>query len=197
MEEYAINIEENDLLSIVQLYNEDKRKQFSIARHHDDYRLYDSEAEEEGTTLDDYKSKFCKLTCASNGMSKAPHKAILLIAVMRGIVTGKINSNLVTPSPELVELFEDTWEKLVPDYFGWSCTFHLPFYHMSKEPFWKLMKSSEYVHRQSYAFGGLRKCFEGAVISKPLFTFMSKADSRMALTKTLIEKYELKKIIEK
>lgn len=37
-----------------------------------------------------------------------------------------------------------------------------PFFHLSNEPFWKLMKSDCYVEKKEYSLGALRESFYGA-----------------------------------
>ena len=74
-------------------------------------------------TLDDYCTSFSKLTRAPGRMwgtatrNRAPHKPLLLLAVMDLIARSVITSRFISISGELVELnelFTDYWRSIVP-----------------------------------------------------------------------------------
>ena len=70
---------------------------------------------------------------------RAPHKPVLLLAVLKAFDEGLITENRVEPSAELINLFTGYWAALVhqPNF---QRRFFLPFYHLSKEAsgLWKL-----------------------------------------------------------
>jgi len=68
---------------------------------------------------------------------KAPHKPILLLAVLEAIDTGVISENKITITPELIAIFQNIWIKLVP-HEGWQPRFYLPFFHLTGDKFWHL-----------------------------------------------------------
>ena len=72
---------------------------------------------------------------AKNG--GAPHKPILLLSIIRLFEEGIFTNNQVHILPELVASFKTNWSKLVVTYH--HPIFAMPFYHMSSEPFWKLI----------------------------------------------------------
>ena len=67
----------------------------------------------------------------------APHKPILLLAVINLIKKRVIINNNIEISPELVLEFKEIWTKLVDT--PHTANFALPFYHLKSEPFWKLI----------------------------------------------------------
>lgn len=67
----------------------------------------------------------------------APHKPVLLLAILEGIRKGEILSNRIAITPELVLEFKSIWSRLVITQH--SPNFALPFYHMKSEPFWELV----------------------------------------------------------
>ena len=69
---------------------------------------------------------------------KAPHKPILLLALIQEIAEGRITNNRVLITPELIASFREIWSRLVTGH--WDCKFFLPFYHLSndKPKFWFL-----------------------------------------------------------
>ena len=70
---------------------------------------------------------------------RAPHKPVLLLAVLKAIDEGLITENRITPSAELINLFNGYWAALVKD-SPYQRRFFLPFYHLKNEPsgLWKL-----------------------------------------------------------
>lgn len=64
-----------------------------------------------------------------------------------------------------------------------------PFFHLSNEPFWKLMKSDCYVEKKEYSLGALRESFYGAKISDDLYQYMEEPASRQRLMRALLDKY--------
>lgn len=70
----------------------------------------------------------------------APHKPILLLAILELVRKGEIRNNRITITPELVLEFKSIWSRLVVT--PHNPNFALPFYHMKSEPFWKLITYS-------------------------------------------------------
>ncbi|TSJ39079.1 HNH endonuclease [Fluviicola chungangensis] len=69
----------------------------------------------------------------------APHKPVLLLAILELIRKGEILNNRIAITPELVLEFKSIWSRLVVT--PHIPNFALPFYHMKSEPFWKLVTS--------------------------------------------------------
>jgi len=69
---------------------------------------------------------------------KAPHKPVLLLALIQEIEEGRISENRVFIKPELLASFKEIWSRLVVG--NWQPRFFLPFYHLSNEKpkFWFL-----------------------------------------------------------
>jgi len=63
---------------------------------------------------------------------RAPHKPILLLAVLKAMDEGLITENRITPSAELINLFNGYWAALVKD-SNYNRRFFLPFYHLKNE----------------------------------------------------------------
>ena len=73
------------------------------------------------------------------GNGSAPHKPILLLAVLRAFDRGLIIENRIEPSAELIDLFFGHWARLVPE-GRYQRRFFLPFFHLRSERsgLWKL-----------------------------------------------------------
>ncbi|WP_286760613.1 HNH endonuclease [Salegentibacter sp. UBA1130] len=88
--------------------------------------------------FDKYFSYFRKLKRGVSGhLGKAPHKPVLLLAVIRGIRRNQIQNKRIFITPELILNFRETWNQLVDT--GHTENFALPFFHMRSEPFWQLV----------------------------------------------------------
>jgi putative restriction endonuclease len=67
----------------------------------------------------------------------APHKPILLLAILELVRKGEILNNRIAITPELVLEFKSIWSRLVVT--PHIPNFALPFFHMGSEPFWTLI----------------------------------------------------------
>jgi putative restriction endonuclease len=70
----------------------------------------------------------------------APHKPVLLLAILELVRKGEIQNNRIAITPELVLEFKSIWSRLVVT--PHIPNFALPFYHLKSEPFWKLVTYS-------------------------------------------------------
>lgn len=68
----------------------------------------------------------------------APHKPILLLAVISSIEDGLIVENKIRISPELIGKFKSIWFNLVKSEKH-HCLFSLPFFYLKSDEFWHLI----------------------------------------------------------
>jgi putative restriction endonuclease len=73
----------------------------------------------------------------SRSRGVAPHKPVMLLAVIDSIERGEITENKIFITPELVSLFKYIWSLLV-DSTTFVPNFSLPFFHLRTEKFWHL-----------------------------------------------------------
>lgn len=155
-------------------------------------------------TLAYYIDAFSKMNRAVMRGKKAPHKPILLLAVINLIEKGAITCNCITLSNELIKEFRRLWSLLVDNNedvnfmvaeglmvelvnkYPFNCKIENPYYHMGSEPFWTLEKSDGFTERKSYTgIGTLRKCFKYAVIDSELFELMMNPESNVIIKNSL------------
>lgn len=142
-------------------------------------------------TLPHYLQLFTKLRRdRKNG--GAPHKPILLLAVMELIRKGELLNNRVKITPELVMEFKSIWSRLVVTQH--SPNFALPFYHMKTEGFWYLITNiGLYIPLTSSnsikSLSALKEAVAYAELDKELFLLMQDPISRAVLEETLLETY--------
>ena len=140
-------------------------------------------------TLQYYISCFTSMNCNKYRGQVAPHKAMMLIAVMEEIANGHITNGFVPHNDRMVKAFEYTWQRYVGVSGVFNPVFETPFFHLSNEPFWKLMKSDCYVEKKEYSLGVLRESFYGAKISDDLYQYMEEPASRQRLMRALLDKF--------
>lgn len=122
----------------------------------------------------------------------APHKPILILAIIDCIRDGLIASNKVYITPELMSIFKENWKNYVIT--PHSPLFSLPFYHCRTEPFWELIanKGFEKIIKSKFAlrtFKHLNEAVDYALIDSELFELLNCSESRNILKTALIEKY--------
>jgi len=88
-------------------------------------------------TLTDYTKRLGRLRQGGTAYGKAPHKPVLLLAMMDGLEQGWLTQNRVTLSPELVAAFRENWALLVNT--PHQADFTQPFYYLQKDGFWRVL----------------------------------------------------------
>lgn len=144
-------------------------------------------------TIEEYKMMFTKMAVNKKGDKIAPHKAILLLAVIDLIENGNITNSYIPLSDELIRVFNDIWKRNVPVTSHYNCKFSYPFFHFQSSPFWKLIKTDNYIGQKEYSsISPLRRDFIGAKIDDDLFQYLSnqkiRDDIRQLLHKTYLTK---------
>lgn len=156
-------------------------------------------------SLEHYKYHFARLHTARHKGKPAPHKAVLLIAVLRLVERGVIRSVEIELTDELVSTFKDVWAEKLPVECPFSCSIGQPFFHMQHEPFWRLQEHGDdydniaeelglYNNQKKdlpsgYSVGAIRRTFRCAVIDQQLFELIGDADNRKVLEDLLVAKY--------
>ena len=123
---------------------------------------------------------------------RAPHKPLLLLAVMDFFAQGTITSNLIELTPDLGELFTLYWARVMPpDRRG---NLALPFFHLQSDEFWHLVPrpGKEAVlaaARQIRSINQLRETVLGARLDDELYTLLGVEESRDLLRTALVQTY--------
>lgn len=90
-----------------------------------------------------YLYHFAHLHTAKLKGKPAPHKAVLLLAVMSLIERGSISTPEIELTDELVDEFKKIWTDKLPESCPFSCDISKPYFHMQHEPFWRLIEHDE------------------------------------------------------
>ena len=146
----------------------------------------------DANTLDDYCNKFANLSVGVANGKKLPHKAILLIAIMRKIETGEIVENKIPLDNSIAKAFTSCWD----EYVGNSKvpSIWTPFWYMKSEPFWHFQAlESDDVLNALLSFAGhptigqMRKVIKYAYFDDELFELIKSEDERNKLIRCLLE----------
>jgi len=126
--------------------------------------------------------------------AKAPHKAVLLIAVMDLIEKGSIDSPFVYLTDELIDKFHSVWNYYVGDSPLFQPDVCKPYYHLQHEPFWRLIgrnKADDALpyDQVDYTVKYLRDTYECAMLDHWLFDVLQDEKERGYVRSILISNY--------
>ncbi|MDD2337743.1 MAG: HNH endonuclease [Geobacteraceae bacterium] len=124
---------------------------------------------------------------------QAPHKPLLLMAVLDLVARGVITSSFIDVTGDLVELnelFTGYWRRVVPITQKSSIAF--PFSRLHNEPFWELVPvSGREITREAInnitSVSQLRELALGARMDDDLFLLLQSPENRMALRQVLLQ----------
>ncbi len=136
-----------------------------------------------------YTKHLQSLNRASNKtLGKAPHKPILLLSIIQLIHKGEIQSNRIYITGELVIAFKSNWNKLVET--NHIPNFSLPFFHLSSEPFWRLIYNGLFDNKEKISsLGKLKNRISFAEIDKNLFDILLNPITRTEIENILLNTY--------
>jgi putative restriction endonuclease len=151
------------------------------------------------TLIEDFIARFKKLNVNRNPAQWtpltthcAPHKPLLLLAVMDLFAEGAITANCIEPSTELIELFALYWSRVTRPQQRSSIIY--PFFHLSGDRFWHLEaqpgKDSVLVAtRQIRSMAHLQEIVWYARLDEELYALFNVETTRNLLRAALIETY--------
>lgn len=142
--------------------------------------------------LKHYLRLFLKLKRDTSKGLPAPHKPILLLAIIQLIERGQIVENTITISPELVAEYNDLFNLFADVRFMHN--FALPFYHLQSSQFWhvKTYEGKEIALTSSKSiksFSHLRDVVAYARFDEALWELLFENESRGILKTALLETY--------
>jgi putative restriction endonuclease len=136
-------------------------------------------------SLNNYLKRIRQLNRNRNRGVPAPHKPLLLLAVIDLIEQGKVLNNEIEPSTQFVEAFLKYWNLIRTD----RPRIFLPFYHLKSDGFWHLrIKEGGMI----YPFRSMTQIAENvtyAHFDEDLFILLTQTDTREIIRQTIIETY--------
>jgi putative restriction endonuclease len=132
---------------------------------------------------------------------RAPHKPLLLLAILDLFAEGNIQTNLIPLSEDLGELFSIYWSKITPQgrLYG---NIAMPFFHLHNDEFWHLIpKPGKQLFLQTvpriHSITILNETIFGASLDEQLFMLLQVEDARNLLRRVLIETYFVDELHER
>ncbi len=147
-----------------------------------------------------YKMCFLHLNRSTRKGEKAPHKPVLLLAMIdrveqllsMGLAGHRmINQYLIDLNPKLEQFFYTNWNIYVKSEL-FTPSFSTPFFHMEGEPFWKLAMKKDAKPQGSQGESQLYKYYLGAYIDEELMLLLLEDDARNELRQLLIDMIQKK-----
>lgn len=152
--------------------------------------------------LINYKEAFEKLNVNKDKVrGDAPHKPILLLAIIHEYELDRIKNNRIFITPELTHSFSVYWNQLVTT--NHNLNFAMPFFHLTGEKgdWWKLIPNigcELWIDNASSmrSFSNLSVAVAFAEIDLGLFSLLSNKESRELLKSALLKRYFHNQAIE-
>lgn len=140
--------------------------------------------------LTHYLNKIERLRTAQINGKPAPHKPILLLAVIDLFEQGLITNNRIEPSPQIVESFLKYWHLVSLE----KPRIFLPFFHLKSDGFWHLHAKAGNerlleMTKQMNSMAHLASIVAFASLDEDLFLLLHRADAREAIRRKIIEVY--------
>ena len=122
---------------------------------------------------------------------QAPHKAVLLLAIMDLVEAGSISTPIIVLSKDLEDALDKEWHRFIGSPLVFKCVIATPFWYLQNEPFYCLhLNNGEEVLRFETPYSKRRLREETyAVIDDDLFEQMTIKDSREEFRRVLIDTY--------
>ena len=162
----------------------------------------------EEKSLGYYLAAFGKMNRAVMRGMKAPHKPLLLLAIINLCRKGIIENNQILLSDELVAEFKRLWREFIGEpntkgsilvaeglemdvslRYPFKCSIENPFFHLRHEPFWRLVKRDDVEDGKKYysSIKALRTYFAYAEIDQELFGLMQQPETSFMIESKLLE----------
>ena len=139
--------------------------------------------------LKEYIAQFKGLNTNKRAGVEAPHKPILLLAIMDLVESGVINGTRVELTEQLEKVFLRNWKRYVGSSLLFQPKVATPFWHMQNEPFYKLYTNDgKDLSGSPYSVKKLRENTY-AIMDKDLFDLMKDENCRAHLRVVLVSTY--------
>ena len=131
-------------------------------------------------------------TMKNNGM-KSPHKAIYIMALIKGIKDGHINHNKIYLDDYLICTFENLWRKYVPTNTPYMMEIGNPFMHLSAEPFYFLhLTANVYNFSRGWTTGAIKRVCDYAYVCDEFKQIVISDENSRIIFEYLINLFGLK-----
>lgn len=143
-------------------------------------------------TLYNYESQLTSLHTNVQKGTPAPHKAILLLAIIDLIEEGEITDSRIFLTEQLEARFSKLWGYYIGKSQLFAADIFKPYFHMTHESFWKLIPKDENMPEKvdpKYSRNWIKDHYLYAQIDEDLFTLLLNDRVRSEFRLNLIGKY--------
>ena len=142
-------------------------------------------------TIEKYLHDFVSLKTATIAGKPAPHKAVMLLAIMELVAEGTIDKNHIVLSEELVNRFGQIWKEYVNADETAQQKAAIPFWHLKNEPFYHLFFNDETNDTGTSVTVSVTRLRENVYVTldDALFELMKTESGREELSTILIINY--------
>ena len=142
--------------------------------------------------IDRWVDRFQRLRVDRARGFAAPHKPLLLLAILDLIDDATIVVPQVELTPDLVETFHAYWQAVVSSQTKGAM--YLPFFHLKSDRFWTLIPNEGHEAELKYmnkarSYAQLRSAVSHAELDNDLWEVLQTADGRQKLRQALIAAY--------
>lgn len=160
--------------------------------------MYNAVKQTEYIQLSTYIQQFATLHVHVEGGNVAPHKPIMLLAIIRLISSGKILNNKILANDKLKDEFDALWQRHVLEDSTYKPAVWTPYWHLKNEPFWHFKPltvgfnvDSLVAPGQTASIGKIQENIEYAYLDETLYNLLQSENNRYLLSRLLIETYLL------
>lgn len=146
--------------------------------------------------MEDYEKEFANLSVGVVKGKKLPHKAILLLGIIKLIEDGIIIENRIELDKVIANSFSTCWKKYLGD--EKIPSIWIPFWYLKSESFWHFKPNGNEDLLQGLlqfaghpSVGQMRPVIKYAYLDKALFDYMENVGCREKLREILINNYIL------
>lgn len=144
--------------------------------------------------FDSYIKDIANLSVGYTSGKKLPHKAILLLSIIRQIESGEMERNEISLDNATSRLFIELWNEFIPNIK--SPSVWIPFWYMKTEPFWHFKSTNdEQLLTGLLYFGGhpsigqMRSIIKYAYLDNEFFIMLKDKHNRNLTKEILINTY--------
>ena len=141
--------------------------------------------------LEKYLHRFGDLHRNKNPrLGDAPHKPILLLAVLEEVAAGQITENRVALNSRLIVAFHQNWLARVPPE-TWEEKIALPFRYLVYDGFWELVQDGSRIDARQFSSPSIRQLqsLDGARLAPDLWDLLQAPMAVQALRVHLLQTY--------
>lgn len=138
--------------------------------------------------LTHYLQKLTTLKCGPTKHGLAPHKPILLLAILDLIEKEGITKNKIPLDERLLDSFKQHWELLVETKN--VCNIGLPIYHLQNDGFWKTITKEDRLLKKSISSNQqfIQQLSHG-IFEEPLFELLQQSEHRAIFRMVLADTF--------